>query len=202
MAADAARDAAIVHDVERWLVRAVIGLNLCPFARSVHVKRQIAYRVSHATEPEAVLADLSLAFDTLEAADPAAIDTLLLIVPEGFDDFLAFNDMAALAERLLKRLRLRGVFQIATFHPDYQFAGAGPDDIENYTNRAPYPILHLLREESVTRAVDGFPDPDSIYERNQARLRALGHRGWRDLMDAPDDGEDGAGRGGPLKPAS
>lgn len=194
MAADAARDAAIVHDVERWLVRAVIGLNLCPFARSVHVKRQIAYRVSHATEPEAVLADLSLAFDTLEAADPAAIDTLLLILPEGFDDFLAFNDMAALAERLLKRLRLRGVFQIATFHPDYQFAGAGVDDIENYTNRAPYPILHLLREESVTRAVDGFPDPDSIYERNQARLRALGHRGWRDLMDAPDDGEDGAGR--------
>ena len=194
MATDAARDAAIVHDVERWLVRAVIGLNLCPFARSVHVKRQIAYRVSHATEPEAVLADLSLAFDTLEAADPAAIDTLLLILPEGFDDFLAFNDMAALAERLLKRLRLRGVFQIATFHPDYQFAGAGPDDIENYTNRAPYPILHLLREESVTRAVDGFPDPDSIYERNQARLRALGHRGWRDLMDAPDDGEDGAGR--------
>jgi len=194
VAADAARDAAIVHDVERWLVRAVIGLNLCPFARSVHVKRQIAYRVSHATEPEAVLADLSLAFDTLEAADPAAIDTLLLILPEGFDDFLAFNDMAALAERLLKRLRLRGVFQIATFHPDYQFAGAGVDDIENYTNRAPYPILHLLREESVTRAVDGFPDPDSIYERNQARLRALGHRGWRDLMDAPDDGEDGAGR--------
>lgn len=196
MAADASHDAGIVREVEQWLVRAVIGLNFCPFARSVHVKRQIAYRVSHATDPEAVLADLSLAFDTLEATDPAAIDTLLLILPEGFDDFLVFNDMVALAERLLKRLRLRGIFQIATFHPDYQFAGAGPDDIENYTNRAPYPILHLLREESVTRAVDGFPDPDSIYERNQARLRALGHRGWRDLMDAPEESVT------PLKPAS
>lgn len=196
MTADASHDAGIVREVEQWLVRAVIGLNLCPFARSVHVKRQIAYRVSHASDPEAVLADLSLAFDTLEATDPAAIDTLLLILPEGFDDFLAFNDMLALAERLLKRLRLRGIFQIATFHPDYQFAGAGPDDIENYTNRAPYPILHLLREESVTRAVDGIPDPDSIYERNQARLRALGHRGWRDLMDAPQESVT------PLKPAS
>ena len=190
MAADASRDAAIVREVEQWLVRAVIGLNLCPFARSVHVKRQIAFRVSHATDPEAVLADLSLAFDTLEATDPAAIDTLLLILPDGFDDFLAFNDMLGLSERLLKRLRLRGVFQIATFHPDYQFAGAGPDDIENYTNRAPYPILHLLREDSVTRAVDGFPDPDAIYTRNQARLRALGHAGWHDLMNAPEDGAD------------
>ncbi|EHP39248.1 hypothetical protein OR16_32438 [Cupriavidus basilensis OR16] len=172
----------IVDATQQWLERAVIGLNLCPFAKAVHVKRQIRYTVSEATDTEGVLADLETELRTLADADPAKIDTTLLIVPQALAEFLDYNDFLYFAERLLKSLRLAGILQIASFHPHYEFGGSEPDDIENYTNRAPYPILHLLREDSIARAVAAFPDASDIYERNQETMRRLGHDGWRKLM--------------------
>lgn len=172
----------IVGATQQWLERAVIGLNLCPFAKAVHVKRQIRYTVSDATDTEGVLADLETELRTLADADPAEIDTTLLIVPHALAEFLDYNDFLYFAERSLKSLRLAGILQIASFHPHYEFGGSEPDDIENYTNRAPYPILHLLREDSIARAVAAFPDASDIYERNQETMRRLGHDGWRKLM--------------------
>ncbi|QOT77457.1 DUF1415 domain-containing protein [Cupriavidus basilensis] len=172
----------IVDATQQWLERAVIGLNLCPFAKAVHVKRQIRYTVSDATDTEGVLANLETELRTLAEADPAEIDTTLLIVPHALAEFLDYNDFLYFAERLLKSLRLAGILQIASFHPHYEFGGSEPDDIENYTNRAPYPILHLLREDSIARAVAAFPDASEIYERNQETMRRLGHDGWRKLM--------------------
>jgi hypothetical protein len=173
---------AVVAATRHWLTEAVIGLNLCPFAKAVHVKGQIRYAVSEAADMEAVLTDLEAELQTLVAADPEAIDTTLLILPRALGDFLDFNDCLFFADRLIKQLRLEGVVQIASFHPSYQFEGSDPDDIENYTNRAPYPILHLLREDSIERAVQAFPDAEDIYERNQATLRRIGLAGWNELM--------------------
>ena len=172
----------VIDATRHWLTQAVIGLNLCPFAKAVHVKGQIRYAVSEADNLEAVLTDLETELQTLVAADPAAIDTTLLIVPRAFSDFLDFNDCLFFADRLIQQLRLEGVIQIASFHPHYQFEGSEPDDIENYTNRAPYPILHLLREDSIERAVQAFPDAEDIYERNQETLRRIGLAGWDALM--------------------
>jgi len=172
----------IVAATRHWLTRAVIGLNLCPFAKSVHVKNQIRYAVSEATDMEGVLTDLEAELNGLASADPERIDTTLVIFPRALADFLDFNDCLFFAERLLKQMRLEGTLQIASFHPQYQFEGAEPGDIENYTNRAPYPILHVLRESSIERAVDAFPDAADIYERNQETLRRLGHEGWREWM--------------------
>jgi uncharacterized protein len=179
---------AIVAATRHWLTRAVIGLNLCPFAKAVHVKGQIRYAVSAATNLEQVLEDLETELRLLDAADPAAIDTTLLIIPHALADFAEYNDGLFFAERLLKQLRMTGTLQIASFHPHYQFDGSEPEDIENYTNRSPYPILHLLREASIERAVDAFPDAADIYERNQDTLRRIGHAGWQQWMAAP--GED------------
>ncbi|MCC8405016.1 DUF1415 domain-containing protein [Paraburkholderia sp. MMS20-SJTN17] len=173
---------AVITATRHWLTEAVIGLNLCPFAKAVHVKGQIRYVVSEADSLEAVLTDLEAELQTLVAADPAAIDTTLLILPRAFSDFLDFNDCLFFADRLIQQLKLDGVIQIASFHPRYQFEGSAPDDIENYTNRAPYPILHLLREDSIERAVQAFPDAEAIYERNQETLRRIGLAGWDALM--------------------
>ncbi|OZI61206.1 DUF1415 domain-containing protein [Bordetella genomosp. 11] len=167
---------------QAWLTRAVIGLNLCPFAKAVHVKGQIRYVASAATDEEGVAAELERELQFLADSDPDAIDTTLIILPHALRDFGDYNDFLGRGDRLLKRLRLRGVLQIASFHPDYQFADAEPGDIENCTNRAPYPILHLLREASVARAVDAYPDPDNIYRRNQETLRRLGWEGWRKVL--------------------
>jgi len=171
----------IVQTVRRWVDGAVIGLNLCPFAKAVQVKGQIRYVVSDATEAQDVLQDLSDELAYLANADPLVIDTTLLIVPHTLSDFYAFNAFEVLSERLLKRMRLTGQLQIAAFHPAFQFAGSEPDDVENCTNRSPYPILHLLREDSIDRAVQAFPDAADIYEKNMATLRKLGVRGWRAL---------------------
>jgi hypothetical protein len=175
---------AVVSATQAWLTRAVIGLNLCPFAKSVHVKQQIRYAVSMAEDEDTVAADLGRELQLLVDADAAVIDTTLVILPYALADFHAYNEFLATGDRLLKRMRLRGVVQIASFHPDYQFADAGPDDIENYSNRSPYPILHLLREESIERALDAYPDPAGIYERNQETLQRLGLEGWRRVMQA------------------
>ncbi|CAB3790545.1 hypothetical protein LMG28688_03137 [Paraburkholderia caffeinitolerans] len=179
--------AEILAATRHWLTRAVIGLNLCPFAKSVHVKGQIRYAISEATYLEGVLADLETELRTLADAAPEQIDTTLLILPHAFADFLDYNDALHFADMLLAQLRLEGTLQIASFHPDYRFEGTEPDDIENYTNRAPYPILHLLREASIERAVDAFPDAADIYERNQETLRRLGLEGWREWMAKRDE---------------
>ena len=174
--------ATVLAATQRWLERAVIGLNLCPFAKAVYIKQQIHYIVSAATEPEQVLDELDAALHALADADPARIDTALLILPGALSDFAEYNDFLNLADRLLAACRLQGVLQIASFHPHFQFQGSDAGDIENATNRSPYPMLHLLREASVSKAVAAFPEAASIYERNQETLRQLGHDGWRRLM--------------------
>lgn len=177
----------ILAATRHWLARAVIGLNLCPFAKSVYVKEQVRYAISEATTLEDALADLETELRALEAADPQQVDTTLVIYPRAFADFVDYNDALFFADRLVRQLRLDGVLQIASFHPEYRFEGSEADDIENYTNRAPYPILHLLREDSIARAVDAFPDTSAIYEKNQETLRRLGHDGWRKWMRRPGD---------------
>lgn len=164
----------------------MIGLDLCPFARAVHARGQIRWVVTPAATPEELLADLLGELRTLAGADPAAIDTTLLIHPAALGDFLDYNDFLAVADAALADLGLEGMLQIASFHPRYQFAGTAPDDVENCTNRSPYPILHLLREASVERAVAAFPDADAIYEKNIATLRRLGTDGWRRLGVEPE----------------
>jgi hypothetical protein len=171
-----------IEDTRRWLERAVIGLNLCPFAKAVHAKGQIRWVVSEATTESELLEDLARELRTLAAADPEEIDTTLLIHPRVMHDFLDYNDFLDLSDAAVVELGLEGELQVASFHPHYQFADAAPDAIENYTNRSPYPTLHLLREASVSRAVDAFPDAASIYERNVEVLRQLGLAGWRELM--------------------
>jgi uncharacterized protein len=172
-------------DTRRWLERAVIGLNLCPFAKSVHVKGQIHYAVSTASESEPLLEDLAREVDDLLAREPALRETTLLIAPNCLHDFLDFNDFLEEAERLLASRELEGVLQLASFHPQFQFAGTDRDDITNFTNRSPHPTLHLLREESIERAVQAFPHPEAIYEANMDTLRKLGRQGWSALGVGP-----------------
>lgn len=170
-----------IDDTRVWLERAVIGLNLCPFAKSVHVKGQIHYVVSAAHTAEELLQDLTSELKALAAHEPSARDTTLLIAPECLADFLDFNDFLALADQALVDLELDGVLQIANLHPDYQFAGTRADDITNYTNRSPYPTLHLLREDSIDRAVDAFPEAETIFEKNMETMVQLGSDGWAAL---------------------
>ena len=170
-----------VNATRHWLEEAVIGLNLCPFAKGVHAKGQVRYVVSDAHDEETLLADLEHELHALLAVPSEEVDTTLLIHPcvlGGFDEFVRFLD---LVEVVLNMQRLRGVLQVASFHPDYVFADTDPDDITNCSNRSPYPTLHLLREASLDRAVAAFPDAATIYERNMQTLRALGHDGWRAL---------------------
>jgi hypothetical protein len=158
---------------QSWLERVVIGLNLCPFAKAVQARGQVRYRLSVAQSVEALLVDLREELLALQDADPNLVDTALLVHPQVLQDFLDYNDFLAEADALLSELGLEGTLQIASFHPDYCFADSDPDDAANYSNRSPFPMLHLLREASVSRAVDTFPDTASIYERNIATLRAL-----------------------------
>jgi hypothetical protein len=157
----------------------VIGLNLCPFAKAVSLKDQIRYVVSSARDPEALRADLLTELSYLAAADPALLDTTLLIHPFVLHDFLDYNDFLDDADLALDELELDGELQVASFHPQYRFEGSEPDDLANYTNRSPHPMLHLLREASVSRALESIADPARIYEANVERLRALGHEGLR-----------------------
>jgi hypothetical protein len=171
-----------IGESQRWLERAVIGLNLCPFAKAVQAKGQVRWVLSDASTPEALLAQLGEELLHLRDTPAATTDTTLIVHPRVLGDFLDYNDFLDSADALVESLELDGVLQVASFHPDYQFAGSAPDDVENFTNRAPYPTLHLLREDSVSRAVEAFPDPDAIVERNIATLRALGKNGWRALL--------------------
>ncbi|MFN3860942.1 MAG: DUF1415 domain-containing protein [Roseateles sp.] len=171
----------VIQDTRDWVVKAVIGLNLCPFAKAVHVNQRIRYVVSDATEPEALLKDLAHELLALNRADPEEVETTLLIHPQVLTDFLDFNDFLDAADALVEELKLDGILQIADFHPDYQFDGSAPDDIGNYSNRSPYPTLHLLREDSITRAVESMPDTAAIFEGNLDTLERLGHAGWAAL---------------------
>lgn len=173
--------AQVIAATRQWLERAVIGLNLCPFAKPVHLRNQIRYAVSEARTEVALLADLRSELVTLRDADPEQIETTLLLHPRVLCDFGEFNQFLDAAEAVLTELDLVGEIQLASFHPDYQFAGTEPDDVTNCTNRSPFPTLHLLREASIARAVAAFPRPEEIYEANQATLRRLGHAGWRRL---------------------
>ena len=174
-------ESVVLDDTRRWLERAVIGLNLCPFAKAVHTKGQIHYAVSQARTPAELLADLRHALQDLVALDAQVRETSLLMAPFCLQEFLLFNDFLAQADQVLVDLRLDGVIQIAPFHPRFEFADAPSGDITHFTNRSPYPTLHLLRESSVARAVESFPEADMIYEKNLAAMKALGHAGWAQL---------------------
>ena len=178
---DQTTDTLIVANTQRWLERAVIGLNLCPFAKAVHVKGQIRYVVSAAVTTEALADELQRELEFLAEASAERVDTTLLIHPLVLADFLDFNDFLEVAAGSVDALERAGLLQVASFHPQFQFEGTEPDDITNYTNRAPYPMLHLLREDSVERAVVAFPDELAIAETNIGTLEKLGIEGWKAL---------------------
>ena len=176
-----------IADTRRWIERAVIGLNLCPFAKAVVAKGQVRYVLSDATTPETLLETLGAELLHLRDTPAAEIDTTLIVHPRVLADFLDYNDFLDDADALVEQLGLDGGLQVASFHPQYRFAGSSEDDIANFTNRSPWPTLHLLREDSVARAVEAFPDPDAIVERNIATLERLGHEGWQRLLSRKDE---------------
>lgn len=180
-----------IAETQRWLERAVIGLNLCPFARAVHARGQVRYALSDAEDPRDLLAQLAEELLLLRDTPAGEIDTTLLVHPRVLGDFLDYNDFLDDADALVAQLGLEGVIQVASFHPDYRFAGTEADDVTNCSNRSPCPMLHLLREDSVARAVEASGDADAlsatIVERNQDTLRRLGLAGWRRLLEAGPD---------------
>jgi uncharacterized protein len=167
-----------LDDTRRWLERAVIGLNLCPFAKAVLVKGQVHFAATPADEPGAILDAFGAELDALLACDASERDTTLLVIAQGMDDFLTFLDLVSRAERVVRKRGLEAVVQVAHFHPRFVFAGEDEDEVTNFTNRSPYPTLHLLREESLDRAVAAFPDAADIYEANMIRLQELGPEAW------------------------
>ncbi|MDP3856188.1 MAG: DUF1415 domain-containing protein [Stagnimonas sp.] len=174
----------VIADTRRWLERAVIGLNLCPFAKAVYLQQRVHIAVSAATTPEQLLVELARELEDLRDSDPAERETSLLVHPQVLGDFFDYNDFLDTADAALEALELDGVIQVASFHPDYQFDGTAPGDAENNSNRSPWPLLHLLREASVEQAVAGHPDIDAVPARNIATLRELGNEGWQRLWRA------------------
>jgi uncharacterized protein len=166
-----------------WLERAVIGLNLCPFAKSVYVKRQVRFVLCNATTTEALRDGLEVELRLLRDTPAEQIDTTVIVHPHVLRDFLDYNDFLDEADALIEALELDGEIQVASFHPDYQFAGTAYDDAGNCTNRTPHPTLHLLREASIDRAVAAFPDPDAIVERNLETMEKLGFAGYAKLLE-------------------
>ena len=174
-------DEQVLKQTRHWLEKAVIGLNLCPFAKAVYVKNQIRLVVSHARHADDLLEELDSELALLVASPAEEIDTTLLIHPTLFEDFLDFNDFMEIAEGVVGEHELEGIIQLASFHPKFQFDGTELDDIGNFTNRAPFAMLHLLREESIERAVQAFPQAEAIFEENIKTLEKLGHSGWVSL---------------------
>ncbi len=169
-------------DMQRWLERAVIGLNLCPFAKAVHSKGQIRWVLSSATSPEALLLSLLQELQHLATTPARETDTTLIVHPLVLQDFDDFNDFQGVVDAVLAEQGLEGMLQVAPFHPQFRFAGTRANDLGNNTNRSPYPALHLLREKSISRAVAAFPEPEAIFEKNIATLRKLGGDGYRKLL--------------------
>ena len=180
-----ADDDQIIAATRNWLEKAVIGLNLCPFAKAVHVKQQVRYVVCGATTAEALLEALMNELQLLSDTDPEVTDTTLLIHPFVLTDFLDYNEFLDVADAAVEDMQLDGELQVASFHPDYQFADADVNDIGNFTNRAPYPTLHLLREDSIERAVEAFSQASEIFDKNIETLEKLGHDGWDKLDVGP-----------------
>jgi hypothetical protein len=185
MTAPATTPQQVTGAMHRWLERAVIGLNLCPFAKAVYAKDQVHVAVCTDSAFSAVLEALDAELTDLLARDAVERDTTLLVLPVGFDEFLLFLELVREGERLLTRRGLDGVVQLASFHPAYVFGGADPDDPANASNRAPYPTLHLLREASIDRAVAAFPEAEAIFGANVEKLRELGADGWAALGVGP-----------------
>ena len=178
-------DSATVTDHTRqWLEKAVIGLNLCPFAKAPHVKNLVRISVSQARHLDGFLEDLDRELQLLGETPADELETTLLVHPTLFPDFDTFNQMLDIADAAVVDNGLEGIVQIAPFHPDFQFEGTDSDDIGNYTNRSPYPTLHLIREDSIAKAAQAFPDASAIFERNIALLEKMGHEGW-DKLDIP-----------------
>ncbi|EGR1345434.1 DUF1415 domain-containing protein [Vibrio parahaemolyticus] len=164
---------AITQQVDQWLNDVVIGLNLCPFAAKPQRNKQIKIFVSEATQEEAMLEDILLQLIELSTTEPEKLETTLVVVPNMLQDFWDYNFCIDWVEGLIKQQDWEGIFQVATFHPDYCFGGAAPEDDENLTNRSPYPIFHLIREESMEKVLKHYPDPESIPDTNIARVSAL-----------------------------
>lgn len=175
----------VIEATRLWLEKAVIGLNLCPFAKAVYVKNLVRMVVSSAPHLDGLLEDLDRELVYLAHADPTECETTLLIHPGLLADFNDFNDFMLLAEAAVAEHDLEGVIQVASFHPQFQFADTASTDISNYTNRAPYPTLHLLREASISKAVEAYPDTEAIYQRNMAVLQEMGITGWTELWESP-----------------
>jgi uncharacterized protein len=154
---------------------------LCPFAERVYKAEQVRYRVSDQSSAAGLLQELRDELMYLHEREAAECETTLLIHPRVLNNFIEYNDFLAVCEAAVTDLGLEGELQIASFHPQYRFAGTEASDIENYTNRSPYPMLHVLREASIERALAGVADPDEIYRRNIRTLRELGHTGWKKL---------------------
>lgn len=180
--ADTLTEKQIIAYTNAWVEQVVIGLNLCPFAKPVHTKGQIDYFLSHARDETTLAADLRLAMQRLIASTPDSMDTCLLIHPWVLSDFFDYNNFLNIADEILDELKLIGVLQIASFHPHYQFAGTTEDDVTNCTNRSPFPMLHLLREESLDKATAALPDANVIVDRNLNTMITLGHEGWNRLQ--------------------
>ena len=180
--ADTLTEKQIIAYTSAWVEQVVIGLNLCPFAKPVHTKGQIDYFLSHARDETTLAADLRLAMQRLIASTPDSMDTCLLIHPWVLSDFFDYNNFLDIADEILDELELIGVLQIASFHPHYQFAGTTEDDVTNCTNRSPFPMLHLLREESLDKATAALPDANVIVDRNLNTMITLGHEGWNRLQ--------------------
>lgn len=180
--ADTLTEKQIIAYTNAWVEQVVIGLNLCPFAKPVHTKGQIDYFLSHARDETTLAADLRLAMQRLIASTPDSMDTCLLIHPWVLSDFFDYNNFLDITDEILDELELIGVLQIASFHPHYQFAGTTEDDVTNCTNRSPFPMLHLLREESLDKATAALPDANVIVDRNLNTMITLGHEGWNRLQ--------------------
>ena len=176
--------ATITDHTRQWLEKAVIGLNLCPFAKAPHVKNLVRISVSQARHLDGFLEDLDRELQLLGDTPADELETTLLVHPTLFPDFDTFNQMLDIADAAVVDNGLEGIVQIAPFHPDFQFEGTNSDDIGNYTNRSPYPTLHLIREDSIAKAAQAFPDASAIFERNIALLEKMGHEGW-DKLDIP-----------------
>ena len=174
-------DSPALTQTRAWVEHAVIGLNLCPFAKAPQVKGLVRYVQSEASDPAGLLTDLMNELQRLAKAPSERLETTLLVHPQVFTDFADFNDFLGVAEDTVADLGLEGVIQVASFHPDYRFEGTAPDDITNATNRSPHPTLHLIREDSIDRAVAAFPEAETIYEANMATMERLGPQGWATL---------------------
>jgi len=183
---DADTGAEIIASTQRWIEQAVIGLKLCPFAKSVMAKKQVRYALTAATTADELLAELEHEFLRLDHTPANELDTTLLIHPLAMTSFIDYHFFLGEVDALIRKLDYEGIFQVASLHPQYEFAGSAPDEIANFTNRSPYPTLHLLRESSIDRAVAAFPHAEAIFERNIATMEALGHEGWQKLFPTID----------------